>query len=89
MDNASSEDPGGELHGDTTLTEVQVPLCTAPRPQEGAPEEEEILDKTDQRKFKKKIVKGKRRPSAGSSFLLVQSSGGASQGMLPAVIAVW
>lgn len=34
-----------------------------------------------------KIVKGKRRPLAGSSFLLIQSSGGASQGMLSAVIA--
>lgn len=52
MDNASNEDPGGELHGAHITDSGIVPLCTAPWLQEGAPEEEEILNKTDQRKFK-------------------------------------
>lgn len=52
MDNASNEDPGGELHGAHSTDSGIGLLCTVPQPQEGAPEEEEILSKTDQRKFK-------------------------------------
>lgn len=54
MDNASNEDPVGEPHGAHNTDSRIVPLCTVHWPQEGAPEEEEILNKTDQRKFKKK-----------------------------------
>ena len=55
---------------DSTWYRKRVPLCTAPGPtKKGAnltPEEEEILNKNEQRRFKRNTMKGKRMPKISS-----------------------